>query len=115
LPEFVFGRLLFGYGERPNRVLVAGAVIILLCGLFYSSPAAHLAFQYGIHDSLKSDQLGFLDGLYYSTITFTTLGFGDIYPAVDALTRIVTMLESMAGACLMALFVVTLSKRFSRG
>ncbi|OQY03177.1 MAG: hypothetical protein B6I25_08385 [Planctomycetales bacterium 4572_13] len=115
LPEFILGRLLFGYGERPNRVLVAGAVIILLCGLFYSSQAAHLAFQYGIQDSLRSDQLGLLDGLYYSTITFTTLGFGDIYPAADGLTRIVTMFESMAGACLMALFVVTLSKRFSRG
>ncbi len=115
LPEFIFGRLLFGYGERPNRVLVTGAVIILLCAAFYSSPAAHLAFQYGIDDSMMSDQLRFLDGLYYSTITFTTLGFGDIYPAADGLTRIVTMLESMAGACLMALFVVTLSKRFSRG
>ena len=115
LPEFFLGRLLFGYGERPNRVLAAGAVIILLCGFFYSSPAAHLAFQYGIHDSLMTDQLEFLDALYYSTITFTTLGFGDIYPAADGLTRIVTMLESLAGACLMALFVVTLSKRFSRG
>lgn len=115
LPEFIFGRLLFGYGERPNRVLVTGAVIILLCAAFYSSPAAHLAFQYGIDDSMMSERLRFLDGLYYSTITFTTLGFGDIYPAADGLTRIVTMLESMAGACLMALFVVTLSKRFSRG
>jgi hypothetical protein len=115
LPEFLLGRLLFGYGERPIRVLVAGAVIIFLCGLFYSSDAAHLAFQYGLEGFQQSDHLKLWEGLYYSTVTFTTLGFGDIYPAADRLTRVVTMLESLAGACLMALFVVTLSKRFSRG
>ena len=115
LPEFLLGRLLFGYGERPIRVLAAGAVIIFLCGLFYSSSASHLAFQYGLESSQQSDHLKLWEGLYYSTVTFTTLGFGDIYPAADMLTRVVTMLESLAGACLMALFVVTLSKRFSRG
>jgi hypothetical protein len=115
LPEFVLGRLLFGYGERPIRVLVAGALIVLICGIFYSSPAAHLAYQYGLENSQQPDHLKFMEGLYYSTVTFTTLGFGDIHPAPDILTRIITMLEATAGACLMALFVVTLSKRFSRG
>jgi len=115
LPEFVLGRLLFGYGERPIRVLGAGAVIIFLCALFYCSDAASFAFQYGLERIQQSDHLTFPEGLYYSTVTFTTLGFGDIYPAADILTRAVTMLESLAGACLMALFVVTLSKRFSRG
>lgn len=115
LPEFVLGRLLFGYGERPIRVLGAGAIIIFLCGFFYQSTAAHFVFMDGLETSRQSDQLTLLEGLYYSTVTFTTLGFGDIYPAADALTRIVTMLESIAGACLMSLFVVTLSKRFSRG
>jgi hypothetical protein len=115
LPEFVFGRLLFGYGERPTRVLGTGAVIIFLCGLFYSSPAAHLAFQYGMETPHRSDHLNFLEGLYYSTVTFTTVGFGDIYPAADTLTRLVTMFESLAGVCLTALFVISLAKRFSRG
>lgn len=115
MPEFVLGRLLFGYGERPIRVLGAGAVIILSCAIFYKSEAASFAFQYGLEKTHSSDHLGFFEGLYYSTVTFTTLGFGDIYPAADTLTRTVTMLESLSGACLMALFVVTLSKRFSRG
>ena len=110
LPEFLLGRMLFGYGERPTRVLVAGAVIILACAFFYSYGPAVLTFQNG----LKGD-LSFIEGLYYSTVTFTTLGFGDFYPAADMLTRVVTMLEALSGACLMALFVVTLSKRFSRG
>lgn len=115
LPEFILGRLLFGYGERPIRVLGAGAVIIVLCALFYSSNAAHIAFQYGLERAHPSDPLTFFEGLYYSTVTFTTLGFGDIYPDANLFTRVITMLESLAGACLMALFVVSLSKRFSRG
>lgn len=111
LPELILGRFLFGYGERPARVLAAGVVIILLCGLFYSSGLAHLTYRF----EAKQD-LNLFDGLYFSTITFTTLGLGDIYPAgSDWLTRAVTMFESLSGACLMALFVVCLSKRFSRG
>ncbi|MCK5000757.1 MAG: pentapeptide repeat-containing protein, partial [Anaerohalosphaera sp.] len=31
LPEVVFGRLLFGYGERPVRVLFVGLFIIIAC------------------------------------------------------------------------------------
>jgi uncharacterized MnhB-related membrane protein len=57
-----------------------------------------------------------MDGLYFSTITFTTLGFGDMYPAYEhLLTRCIAMAEALSGACLMALFVVALSKRYSRG
>lgn len=115
LPELLLGRFLFGYGERPVRVLGASAVIIVSCGFFYSSKAAHLAFQYGLGDVHPSGHLKFLEGLYYSTVTFTTLGYGDIYPDADILTRMVTMFEALAGACLMALFVVSLAKRFSRG
>ena len=108
LPEFIFGRLLFGYGERPVRVLVAGALIIVLCAFFYSHPGS-LAYRDGL------DGQSFLQGLYFSTITFTTLGYGDLYPAANGLSRLVAMAEAIAGGCLMALFIVSLAKRFSRG
>ena len=111
LPELIFGRFLFGYGERPVRVLLSGAVIIILCGLFFSSDMAHLAYSFD-----KECDLSLFEGMYFSTITFTTLGFGEIYPTGnDWLTRVVTMVESLSGICLVTLFVVSLSKRFSRG
>ncbi len=112
LPELIFGRLLFGYGERPIRVLFASLIIILVCAVYYASPSAM------IYSRLDSEvrQLSPMDGLYFSTITFTTLGFGDVHPApVHLPTKCVTMIEALSGACLMALFVVGLSKRYSRG
>jgi hypothetical protein len=108
LPELVFGKLLFGYGERPVRVLIASAVIIAFCGLLFSQPDA-LLFREG------STTPTFLQGLYFSTITFTTLGYGDLYPNPERYYRQLAMAEAVAGGCLMALFVVCLAKRFSRG
>ena len=108
IPELVFGRLLFGYGERPIRVLVASALIIIGCAFFYSQPGS-LVYRDGVFEPR------FLQGLYFSTITFTTLGYGDFYPSVDGFCRQVAMVEAVAGGCLMALFVVCLAKRFSRG
>ena len=112
LPELIFGRLLFGYGERPIRVLFASAAVVLLCALFYASSFSHISWRVDGHVVEPS----YIDGLYFSTITFTTLGFGDIYPSPDhLLTRTVAMIEALCGVSLMSLFVVTLSKRYSRG
>jgi hypothetical protein len=112
LPELIFGRLLFGYGERPVRVLVASLMIIVLCAVFYSSYPS-LSERAGDQASIDSS---FFDGLYFSVTTFTTLGFGDVFPyQADTIARVVAMFEAVSGACLTALFVVCLSKRFSRG
>jgi hypothetical protein len=108
LPELIFGRLLFGYGERPVRVLIASAMIILLCAFFYSHQGA-LEYRSG------PTEPSFFQGLYFSTITFTTLGYGDLYPAPDGFSRHLAMAEAVAGGCLIALFIVCLAKRFSRG
>ncbi|MHC4074914.1 MAG: potassium channel family protein [Planctomycetota bacterium] len=108
LPEFLFGRLLFGYGERPTRVLAASAMIVIFCAFFFALP--------GALESRSADAgHPFMQGLYFSTITFTTLGYGDLYPAANGPWRTLAMAEAAAGACLIALFIVCLAKRFSRG
>jgi hypothetical protein len=108
LPEFVFGRLLFGYGEKPLRVLAAIAIVILVCAIYYSQSGV-LAYRYGNFEP------SFFRGLYFSTITFTALSFGEIYPASEGFGRVVVMAEAITGGFLMALFVVCMAKRFSRG
>ena len=111
LPELFFGRWLFGYGERPTRVLISALLIVVLCAVFYSSDSGHVVYREN-----PNAHFSLIDGLYFSTVTFTTLGLGDVYPAGGSmLTRLIAGAEAIAGACLMALFVVTLAKRYSRG
>ena len=54
----------------------------------------------------------FLRSLYFSAITFTTLGYGDIAPVGNA-ARVVAGVESLVGAMLTALLVFVLSRRIS--
>ena len=49
IPELILGRLLFGYGERPVRVLVASLLVIGACGMFYASPYAAVHYLSLIH------------------------------------------------------------------
>ena len=108
LPEVVFGRALFGYGERPVRVLITAAIVIICCAFYYHNSGQIL------YQGAPFEQ-GPFNSLYFSAITFTTLGLGDLYPAPCLVTRAVVMFESLSGACLVALFIVCLAKRFSRG
>lgn len=110
LPEFIFGKLLFGYGEKPMRVLFAALTMIVVCAALYSWKGSLLS---------KSGHIiphnYYIDMLYFSATTFTTLGFGDICPdPLSKFTKVVAMIEAMGGASLTALFVVCLAKRFSR-
>lgn len=47
---------------------------------------------------------------YFSAVTFTTLGYGDIQPASGAAQLLATV-ESFVGALLMALLVFVLGRR----
>lgn len=51
-----------------------------------------------------------LSNIYFSAVTFTTLGYGDIQPASSAAEALATV-ESFLGALLMALLVFVLRRR----
>lgn len=71
---------------------------------------------WSIDDALASEPGAlltlFLRSLYFSAITFSTLGYGDIAP-VGNTARAVAGLESLLGALLTALLVFVLSRRIS--
>lgn len=56
----------------------------------------------------KMEELGVFDSLYFSIVSITTLGFGDIYP-VSLLARILVSLESIGGIIFVGLFLNALS------
>ena len=86
----------FGYGEKPLRVvLVAWLAITLYAVLFIWLQAISTP--------------GFWNALYFSIVTFTTLGYGDIAP--KAQFRLLAASEALVGVVLVGLFLFTLSRR----
>lgn len=51
-----------------------------------------------------------LSNIYFSAVTFTTLGYGDVQPASSTAEALATV-ESFLGALLMALLVFVLGRR----
>jgi ion channel/pentapeptide repeat protein len=98
---------LCGYGERPINVLIISILIILLYSLGYAS----LGGPEGIGEG---DNI-YVDSVYFSIVTFTTLGFGDLHPnASIPLMKVSAASEAYFGIILMPLFIVILTRRLIR-
>jgi len=109
LPEQLL-RWVFGYGERPLNVALAAAVVICLCWVCY------IASPQLLENSAKpGTRMTWWEGLYFSVVTFTTLGLGDWHPVSNSWASMVCMAEALLGALLMAMFVVALARRWGRG
>ena len=98
---------LFGYGEKPWHILGWSFLTIIIFGLIYKITNA-------IGSSLQDIDTGvtFWRSLYFSTITFTTVGFGDFHPLRD-IPRIFVMTEAALGLFFYSLFVFTFGRRIA--
>lgn len=107
--------LFCGYGERPARVILFSMALIVLFAFLYflvgvKGPDGTIVFslQAGLLENLL--QLG--RSVYFSVVTFTTLGYGDIVPLGAA--RVAAALEAFIGSFTLALFVVVFVKKMTR-
>jgi len=111
------------YGEGPWRLVYASLAVIFGFGLLYplfggvqlsraSGPVIDLVSPLDL--SLAAEPLGgLLASLYFSAVTFTTLGYGDIQPhGVGA--QVLAGVESFAGAGMIALFVAVIARNKMR-
>ena len=96
--------LLCGYGEKPWKAVVSSMVIIVGFFLFY-------LFKECI-EANPPNGIHWWDYLYFSIVTFTTLGYGDIRPMPAPWARMVASGEAFIGAFMIALFVWTLARRY---
>lgn len=116
-PRRIFSKLvdLFsGYGEHPVRLVFFAMFIIGLCSLGYF-------FQGILSDGevIKYDHTLpwttnfkiFLTSVYFSIVTFTTLGYGDISPT--GIVRFIAAIEAFTGSFTIALFVVSFVKKIN--
>ena len=122
LPKFSLRRitsklidLFCGYGENPLRVVFFSIAFIFLCAVLYSFTGVAMAGnEIALSTRLSlTDNIGvFFSCLYYSVVTFTTLGYGDITPI--GISRLIAAIEAFTGAFTIALFVVVFVKKMTR-
>lgn len=118
----MLSRWITGYGEKPLRIVGTSAIVIGVWGLLYPLLGGIVITTTGeplhvfepVGTPLQDLPGGkWLMSFYFSVITFTTLGYGDIHPA-SAPAQILAGLESLMGGALLALLVAVLSLKITR-
>ncbi|MBS7664243.1 pentapeptide repeat-containing protein [Pseudomonas lalucatii] len=107
--------LFSGYGEKPLNVVLFSLGLIGLCGLLYFLVGVEQGDQrlgLDLGHGLLANLMDLLGCLYFSVVTFTTLGYGDISP--HGLARPLAAFEAFVGSFTMALFVVVFVKKMTR-
>ena len=123
-----FSNMIYSYGEKPWNVIFSAGILIFIFALLFSligigNPEIIELKGTAIHQNsgnivnlaskgfLINNQIrNFPDCLYFSLITFTTLGYGDFRP-LEGLGRILAGSEAFIGAFMIALFVYTFARR----
>jgi len=108
--------LFCGYGEKPANVVVFSLIFIIVCAFLYFFLGIQFngeLLQFSASSSSVVEGIKqFFVALYFSVVTFTTLGYGDITPV--GVSRVVAAIEAFAGAFTLALFVVVFVKKMTR-
>ena len=101
-------RLLAGYGEHPERTAISSIVTILIFASFYWGLNC---LDYSVENIGIVEKI--IYPIYFSFVTFTTLGLGDIKPLTHT-GRLLICCEAVIGAFLIALFVVVFARKMMR-
>ena len=107
--------LFCGYGEKPLNVIGFSLTLIFICSLAYFSLGVMANGEmtgFNMQHSFEQNLRSFASCLYFSVVTFTTLGYGDITPV--GFSRIIAAVEAFSGSFTLALFVVVFVKKMTR-
>ncbi|RBI59919.1 ion transporter [halophilic archaeon] len=106
-----------GYGNLPMRVIYTSLGVILLWGLVYPIVGGlrhgnrDVVYTFTTTASISPEYVGtvLLKSIFFSTVTFTTLGYGNMAP-VGTLAAYFAGIEALLGSILMALLVGVLTR-----
>lgn len=131
---------LLGYGEKPWWTIGYAIGIILLFALLYCGTDVYVDGQLMTRknqeaiSALEAQQvnIGLREAIYYSAVTFTTLGYGDVSPDLERIEQLekrcapwfrtpcrwflllVPTVEAFFGAVLISLFTVAFARKVIR-
>jgi hypothetical protein len=101
---------LFGYGERWLRVIRAAALVLLAFVPFYFPTYTWDFSSSGIRECFNN----LANAVYYSAISFTGAGIGSLISPSEYPLGALAAVEAFIGVFLMALFLVTFTRRWNR-
>ena len=96
-----------GYGTKISNILLSCFISVIAFGFVYLSAFANAA------DTTRA----FLKAMYFSTITFLTIGYGDLSPMNTGFTDLQTFctgLEGFMGLLLMSMVTVVVVRKVLR-
>ncbi len=122
MPRFSVGRLwsrlvdiICGYGEDPMRVISFSVAVVMISALIFCfTGIAHGDNTYAFHltNGFSEDIHILGTSIYYSIVTFTTLGYGDM--VAIGWGKGIAALEAFAGVFLNSMFLLTFAKKMVR-
>ena len=106
--DCLFLRWTTAYGASIARLFTTWLVVIGGFGIAFSGLPAVIGGSAATAWRLSS----WIDGFHFSVTTFATLGLGD--PGLSRVGKLLTSIEALLGAILIALAVLVLGRRFMR-
>ncbi|WP_297475473.1 pentapeptide repeat-containing protein [Thermococcus sp.] len=106
--EWLLAGLPSEYGTNWVRLFLFSLLIIIGNAVPYALRSAYIE---GFHQT-SNYLVRFANALYYSLVTFTTLGYGDMHPT--GWLKALSALEALTGAVFMALIVAVIARKWMR-
>lgn len=131
LPKIMdlLSKYIVGYGEKPQNVLFFSFILIsifaylyMIAGLRFNINSDctmnyHKIIKYGFSDILnlgfKKFMSDYFQAWYFSIVTFTTVGYGDIIP-INYNGKILASVEMFLGVTVIATWTSTVVRKMSR-
>lgn len=105
----LLNRFWWGYGLRLSNLTMSGIFVLAVFGLLHRLPSATYAVA---SNGDRAVRLSWFQACYYSVISFTTGGAGDIRPA-STLAQVLTSAEALAGVLFLGFFAAAMYRRLS--
>ena len=109
-----------GYGEKPSRTFIISLILIMIFGVLYMFTGLKTFSNEVISMKVIRTSLGnrgfiklLIYSVYFSTVTFATVGYGDIM-VVNAAGMVISIFEIIIGVFMVGVWTSTLVRKMTR-
>ncbi|HAV92520.1 TPA: hypothetical protein DCW38_04990 [candidate division WOR-3 bacterium] len=99
---------LTGYGIKIERMVILALTTVGFFSCIYAFDSSNLVSSDSVMNMSFKELIS--RSIYFSIVTFTTVGYGDIHPI--GYMRFVANFEAFCGLLVMGLFVVSITRKF---